>query len=168
MRRNHERGSSMLEFTLVAIPIIFVIISILEISRGMWSYHSLVFAVKHGTRFASVHGQNCATAPNACTVTTGQIATLIRNMGAGLEATRTNLTFTSRAGSFTCRLDNCVTRGDVWPPAASEANLVGRNVEIQGTHSYQSLVTLFWPGAGGPMTFGAFNLPAASREQIQF
>jgi Flp pilus assembly protein TadG len=62
--RNRRRGSSTLEFTLVGIPIIFVLISTFEMARGMWNYHTIAYAVKEGTRFASVHGIDCSTAPN--------------------------------------------------------------------------------------------------------
>ena len=39
--RNRERGTTLLEFTLVGIPLIFLLISTVEISRGMWQYHTL-------------------------------------------------------------------------------------------------------------------------------
>ena len=64
--RLDEKGSTMLEFTLVAIPLIFVLISTFEIARGMWIYGTVANAVKEGTRFAIVKGADCATAPNAC------------------------------------------------------------------------------------------------------
>jgi Flp pilus assembly protein TadG len=40
-RKRTRRGSSILEFVLVGIPIIFVLISLFEISRGMWTYHTM-------------------------------------------------------------------------------------------------------------------------------
>src|SRR5215471_18790761 len=58
-RRNRQRGgSSLIEFTLVGIPIIFVLISTFEMSRGMWLYHTLAYAAREGTRYAIVHGVN--------------------------------------------------------------------------------------------------------------
>ena len=59
--QQHEskrRGNSMIEFTLVGIPLMFVLISIVELSRGMWIYHTLAHAVKEGTRYTAVRGQN--------------------------------------------------------------------------------------------------------------
>jgi hypothetical protein len=38
----------------------------------MWTYHTLAYAVKEGTRYASVHGKGCE-APNTCTKTVAQI-----------------------------------------------------------------------------------------------
>src|SRR5690242_13216787 len=49
-------GQSLVEFTFVGIPMIFVLIGTFEISRGMWMYHTLAHAVRDGVRYASVHG----------------------------------------------------------------------------------------------------------------
>src|SRR5215212_5363994 len=83
-RRYLTGGNSLVEFTLVGIPLIFILIATFELSRGMWSYHTLAYAVKSGARYTIVHGQNCAIAPNACTVTIGQIAATIKSAGVGL------------------------------------------------------------------------------------
>jgi hypothetical protein len=48
-RKQRQRGSAMIEFTLVGIPMIFLLISIFEISRAMWNYHTLAFAIREGT-----------------------------------------------------------------------------------------------------------------------
>src|SRR5882762_5274489 len=58
-RRDRCRGSNILEFTLVGIPLVFILISTFEMARGMWNYHVMAYAVKEGTRYASVHGNNC-------------------------------------------------------------------------------------------------------------
>ena len=59
--RNHRRGgSSLIEFTLVGIPLIFVLLSTFEMARGMWLYHTLAYAARQGTRYAIVHGVNCS------------------------------------------------------------------------------------------------------------
>jgi len=104
--------------------------------------------------------------PNSCAITVGQITNRIRSAGAGLEAQKVTLTLTSAAGNIVCRLDNCVTRTDIWPPAG--ANALGRNIQISGVYTFESMISMFWPGAGSPTSFAAVNLPAASREQIQF
>ena len=87
-RRTQTRGNSLLEFTLVGIPLICVLITTFEMCRGMWSYQTLAYAVKAGVRYSVVHGQDCATAPNACTVTISQIAGIIRSAGVGLPGSR--------------------------------------------------------------------------------
>jgi TadE-like protein len=53
-----RRGNATIEFTLVGIPLLCVLISTFEMARGMWLYHTLAYAVKEGTRYAAVRGQN--------------------------------------------------------------------------------------------------------------
>ena len=60
-----QRGQSLIEFTFVGIPVIFTLICIFEISRGMWIYGTLNHAVKEGVRYAIVHGINCSKNTNA-------------------------------------------------------------------------------------------------------
>jgi len=166
--RTAQRGSSMLEFTLVGIPIIFILISTFELSRGMWNYHTLAYAVKEGTRYASVHGVNCSTSPNTCTVTIAQITQHILDAGIGLPSTQLRLTFTYTGGTTTCQANNCLTNNTVWPPAPG--NAVGSDIQIDGSVPFQSAISMFWPGAvqGNGITFGTFNFPASSRDTVQF
>ena len=75
----------MIEFTLVGIPMIFLLISIFEISRAMWNYHTLAFAIREATRYAAVHGSGCSTDPhNSCQATVAQVAQRIQDAGIGL------------------------------------------------------------------------------------
>ena len=123
MKRRHRSehgGTSLIEFTLVGIPLIFVMISVFEISRGMWIYHTLASAVKAGTRYAIVHGENCAQAPNTCTVTIGQIATQIQAAGPGLMPDQLTLTFTPANGSATTEtLTASLADTTVWPSSTA-------------------------------------------------
>src|SRR5580765_336316 len=81
-----QRGATTIEMTFVGIPIIFILISVFEISRGMWMYNTAATAVREGLRFASVHGVNCVHLapgiPNSCEVTANDIVKVIRG-GAG-------------------------------------------------------------------------------------
>jgi Flp pilus assembly protein TadG len=165
-RKSAQRGSSMLEFTLVGIPIIFVLISTFELARGMWNYHTLAYAVKEGTRYASVHGIHCSTSPNTCTVTIAQIAQKVLDAGIGLPSNQLRLTFTYTGGTTTCLANNCLANNTVWPP--SPGNVVGSNIQIDANLPFQSAISMFWPGAGPGTTFGTFNFPASSRDTVQF
>jgi len=163
---NRQRGSSTLEFTLVGIPLIFVLASTFEMARGMWNYHTIAYAVKEGTRYASVHGVNCASSPNTCSVTIGQITQKIVDAGIGLPTDQLRLTFTSQSGSTSCFASACLSNPTVWPPAPS--NVVGSSIQISATYPFQSAISMFWPGAGPGVSFGTVNFPASSREIIQF
>lgn len=171
MRNHRECGNAIVEMTLIGIPIMFVLISIFEISRGMWVYHTLAHTVKEGTRFGIVRGINCATAPNACTATVAQVATVIKDAGVGLVTTDLNVTLTSAGGTVNCNpISTCLNTGNVannavWPPAAGSA--VGTALTITAVYPFRSALAMFWPGAG-KTSFGVYNLPSSSTELIQF
>jgi Flp pilus assembly protein TadG len=164
-KNQKRRGNALVEFTLVGIPMIFLLISTFEIARGMWTYHTLAYAVKEGTRYASVHGKTCTVAPNSCAVTVAQIAQRVSDSAAGLVPDSLTLTFTSLAGSFSCTVTNCLANNATWPP--DPANQQGSDIEIDGVYPFQSAISMFWPGAGPAVTVGAVNFPASSQETMQ-
>lgn len=169
----------MLEFTLVGIPVIFLLISVFEMSRGMWHYHTLASAVRDGTRLAVVHGGDCNLYPNSCAITIRAIAARIQDSAVGLPASDIqNLTFTSATRTVNCAtLADCLSAGGLgdtyWPAGApGTAQDVGANrrapIEVTASLRYQSAVAMFWPGAGSGQNFGTLMLPASSREPIQY
>lgn len=165
--RRRQRGASALEFALVGIPVIFFLISLFETARGMWTYHTLAYAVREGTRYAAMHGQGC-NPPNTCQATVRQLVTVIKSAGVGIDATTTTATFTPASGSATSgTLANLSSNATVFPPSA--ANASGQVVQISLVYPFRSILAMFWPGAGP--TFGGakvFNLSASSAEPIQF
>jgi Flp pilus assembly protein TadG len=116
-----RKGASFLEFTFVAIPLMFILISIFELSRGMWMYNTLSHALKESVRFAIVHGNSCAEPPNNCTVTTAGICQQLLNAGPGLETSRVlNMTFRSYNRTVSKgTLANCLTTGSERLPGNS-------------------------------------------------
>jgi hypothetical protein len=167
-RRSREHGgSTFLEFVLVGVPVIFVMFSTFEMARGMWSYHSLAYCVREGTRYATVHGASCSSTPNSCAVTVGQIATVIKTAGVGLDASALSLTFTPSTGSaITCTMTNCLTNTTQWPP--SGANAIGMTVQISANYPFRSGIAFLWPGTRPTGSFPAMNFPALSKDLIQF
>lgn len=167
MRKRFQRGATTVEMTLVGIPIIFMLISIFEISRGMWVYHTLSYAVKEGVRFATVHGKNCGTVGaivNTCTKTMADVAAVIQAAGVGLDPSTTMLTFTAGgAASAPCSMNACPAT--LWPPAGS--NDPGKSIQIDITTPFQSALAMFWPGAK-PVSFASVNFGATSMDTIQF
>lgn len=175
-----RRGNAIVEFTLVGIPMIFVLVSIFEIARGMWVYDSLAHAVREGTRFAIVNGRGCAKIPG-CPVTIADVVQRIRETGVGLSPDQLEVTLRAIGpsaggpvvlGTVTCSpLRACLSRsvqpGDRWPPDNANRPKVNA-VAIQGTFPFRSAIAMFWPGAGRGMTFGTVRLPASSMEVIQF
>ena len=174
MKNARRRGATTIEMTMVGIPIIFILISIFEISRGMWMYHTAAHAVRKGVRFATVHGLNCITNPpgvnNVCTVTANDIVAAIKFTGVGLDPATTTVTFTSLNGSFSCPLngsDTGVNCGGVWPPSGAGANKQGNLLRIFVKVPFNSALAMFWPGTR-PMVFARTNLNADSSDVVQF
>ena len=167
-RNARQSGSMLLEFTLVGVPLIFLLVSVFELCRGMWTYHMVGASVKAGTRYAVVHGQDCAVPPNTCLITIGDIAGRIKASGRGLLWDQFNVNFVSGDGTtISCPLNSCFSNGTTWPPLT--ANAVGKPVQISGTYPFRSIISMFWPGNGMPSgTLGSTNFTAVSQEPIQF
>jgi hypothetical protein len=168
---NRRQGNTMLEFTLVGIPLIFVLISVFEVARGMWIYDTLAYAVKEGTRYAILHGENCNVSPNACNITVGDVVGKIRDSGVGLLPSELNVTLLTASGVQTaCNpiSTSCLTSTTRWPPSLAGDDQVGKLITIRATYQFNSALAMFWPGAGNGVRFGAVNLPASSTAAIRF
>jgi TadE-like protein len=173
--RRNRLGQSMVEFTLVGIPVIFALISIFEVSRGMWVYHTLAYSVKIGVRYAAVHGINCqptAQNPNNCPIEVKDVAQRIRLLGVGLDPNKTTLTFTPAPPGTPCTLGtSCATNSTIWPTydatGATSPDAVGQPIRIDIRTPFRSAITMFWPGSK-PMDFQSGTLGASSQDYIQF
>lgn len=176
---NHKKGSALLEMTLVGIPLIFVLISTVEMARGMWIYHTLAYAIKEGTRYTIVHGRNCDPAVNtnnSCLVTVGQIAQVIQAAGVGLDPGLLQLDMQglSGCGDTTGTLSALLANTTTFPTGT--CNFSQSPITITGQYPFLSAISMFWPGAGRGMNFqnltcqgaGTLCLPATSQEMIQF
>jgi hypothetical protein len=168
-RRRQSAGASLLEFTLVGIPVIFVLISIFQISVAMWLYHTLAFAVREGTRYAIVHGANCSLNGNSYCVQVSDVATVIGNAARGLDPNQMTVTLTSQGSATTDTLANLMSStysSTKWPPAG--ANAVGEAVKISALYPFNSGISMFWPGSTAVRPNGRVYMPASSTDQIQF
>jgi hypothetical protein len=170
--RGGWRGNATIEFTLVGIPLVFVLISTIEMARGMWIYHTLAYAVKEGTRYAVARGQN-----NPVPTTYQNVCNAIVQAGTGLLPEDLTLRFTSLSGTKPYLANACPNTP--WPPGNNAGiidNQPGQTISITGYYPFASAISMFWPGAGAGMTFqplackGAATLclPAASQDVIQF
>jgi len=167
---DRRRGNTLIEFTLIGIPLMFVLISTFEMSRGMWIYHTLAYAVKAATRYAAVHGINCQTSPNACTIAVRDVVAKIRDSGIGLLPGDLSITLTTQSGAqVVCRpiSTSCLANANQWPPSSNGDNQVGKRVTIAATYPFHSALAMFWPGAGS-VSFRAYTFPASSTELMEF
>jgi Flp pilus assembly protein TadG len=159
----------MVEFTLVCIPAIFILISSVELARGMWNYHTLSRAVNQAARLASIRGAGCTTAGNTCSVTVGTVATTIATAAVGLPTANFNVTLTTDSGAATvCNpLNSCLSSATVWPPSSNSDNQAGKNVTVSATYRFTSAMAMFWPGHNS-VQFSAVTFPASSTQKILF
>ena len=166
-RRARQKGSSLIEFTLAGIPLIFVMISVVEMSRGMWNYVTLARAVNQTARFASLRGTSCSSGTNSCSVTVGTVASRLATEAIGIPPTDLSATLVTDSGAVTnCQpLTSCTSNATVWPPSSD--NGTGKKVTISVSYNFQSALAMFWPGAGS-VQFGAITLPASSTQRILF
>lgn len=163
-RAQHSRGgSAIVEFTLVAIPLLFLILFAFEFGRAIWSYHTLAGAVKIATRYMIVRGARCSEVSASCSPTVNDVAWRIRYAGRGLDPSAIKVTLQSGSKTHSCTpLTTCLGDSSPWPPPGD--NAVGLPVLIEAAYDYQSALTFFWPGQSD----AAFTLVASSRETIQF
>jgi Flp pilus assembly protein TadG len=173
--RRNRAGSAMLEFSIFGIPIIFVLISVFELSRGMWVYDTLAYATKDTARFAAVHGQLCVGSSAACALTIAQVAGRLQYAGVGLLPSQLNATFQTTTQTIACNpLQSCLANTACFPTAADcsatldSGAIQGQPVTVSAVYPFQSAISMFWPGTGKGMVFGTFNLPAKAQERIQF
>jgi len=177
LRRRRIRGNALMEFVFVGIPLLFIFISIEEMSRGMWQYHSLQYAVKLANSYATVHGATCATSPNTCTVTAGNVITVFENAAFGIPMSQVSVTLTSENNSVTCsQVSTCSTSSSwssQWPPSANSDNEVGNWIEFRANYTFNTALAMFWTGKktfsfGSSNGNGQFVFPGYSYQVIQF
>lgn len=174
-KRKSNSGSALIEFTLVGIPMIFALISIVEMARGMWNYSTLAHAVKEATRYAIVHGQTFSNACNkaaggtnlvACQLKVQDIATRVRDMGIGLNPSDVNITITTNG---TVLAAETLTAALADATAADVNNVrIDQTFDISARSAFTSAIGMFWPGVRGGTRFPTIQLPASSRDYIQF
>jgi Flp pilus assembly protein TadG len=96
-RGRSERGSTAIEFSLIAVMFIIMLVSIVEIARMMLVFNSVANAARAGARYAIVHGVNRtgsgADGPSGPGSTT-QIETVVKNFAQLGLLTTSNLTIT--------------------------------------------------------------------------
>lgn len=180
MRRRSQRGATTVEFALVGIPVIFILISIFEMARGMWLYETVAHAVREGARYAAVHGQDCVTTPNACDAKISDIAGVIQNAGVGLDRSQLQVTVSIAGGSTsfvsdgpsslnTLLSDSSDFSGWLFGTSPNQTVITGagNDVVVFASYPFRSALALLWPGAR-PVNFATVNLAAVSRERIMF
>jgi Flp pilus assembly protein TadG len=164
--RNRRRsGQSLIEFTLMGIPMVFVTISVVYVSIGMWQFHSLAYASEMTARYVSVHGATCAANGNTCTITVGNVATFFSTQAMALDASKVIVQMKDGSGTTTCNpVNSCNSTATQFPSASY--NSVGSDITITATYGVKSPLAMFWP----PDIDWAhdYTVGAQSRQRIMF
>jgi Flp pilus assembly protein TadG len=157
-------GNSVLEFALTSIPLIFVIISVVQMSLGMWNYHTLNESVKITTRTASLRGTDCASL--ACAMTVGEIAQMLTTKAIGLLPGSLNVTLTDANVAINCDpVSSCTSSTTTWP--RSGGNTTGQVISISATYPFTTAISMFVPGRGGTQ-FAKLTFSAVSQQVIDY
>jgi Flp pilus assembly protein TadG len=77
--RNNQRGSTLVEFGLVAIILLSLLFGIIDFSRALYAYHFVANAAREATRFAIVRGGTC-TGLSSCPADADAISTYVFQM----------------------------------------------------------------------------------------
>lgn len=169
MRQRPTAGNAQIEFALCGVFVIFAMISIFDMARGLWINHTLAQAVRDGVRYAAVHGAlnvNPATNQRLPGSNLRDVYNVVRRSALGMVPSQLRLRFESAAGIIDCNPDCPGGALDVpWPPDG----FATRNLEIgiQANYPYNSMVVMFFPGSKG-VEFGRYVLGSVARERIAF
>ncbi len=172
-RRRSQRGGAMIEFTLTGIPLMFIMISIVQMSIGMWHYHTLQYAVKEAGAYLAIHGSSTGYCKsNTCQIQ--NVATVMKNDAIGIPPSSMTVTFTpvsstdhaTTGTAYSCRLDNCVTDTTTWP--ISGYNAIGSEFEIKAVYTWNNALGMVAPGPGGVVKFGTPTFPGYTHQIIMY
>ena len=126
--RNMDKGSSLLEFALIAVAFILLLLGVVEMGRMVLVYTTVANAARAGARYAIVHGGDRtgtgADGPSGPGNVT-QVQTVVKNFASAGLLTTSNLNIS-------------VT----YP---NGANTAGSPVSVTVTYPYDPLVTFFNP-----------------------
>jgi Flp pilus assembly protein TadG len=175
--RNGERGSQTLEFTMVGIPLIFILFSIANMCFSMLTLHTLQEAVEQGARYTVTRGSSCQS-PNSCAVKVQDIAGVIAGAAPGISKSSLQVTLTTASGAATpcnpvsaclasCSTGCSASRTSTWPPAASGDSAPGKDIVITADCALTAPMFMFWPGAGSTK-ISSTHFYANSRQQLMF
>jgi Flp pilus assembly protein TadG len=170
MLASSRRGSTMVEFVLTAIPVMFVVISLTWMGIGMWQYHTLAEAVSETARFAALHGADCV--GQTCATTVEEIANTLAGRAIGISAGQLNVTLTSSAQNYTCNpLSSCQANASAWPSLAGNTAVTtgsaGTNISISATYQFSTPISM-WVPHNGAWQFSAVTLGANSTQPVLY
>jgi Flp pilus assembly protein TadG len=166
-RNKRQRGNALIEFTLLGIPMTFILISIVSISIGMWEYQNLAWAVDQTARYGTMHGVTCTENSNSCAINVGNMANYFIGAASALDPGTVSVSFTDGSGTATtCNpINSCTSNSAQFPGTAY--NSVGSDIKVTASYTVPNPIALYWPGSGSVVASN-FTVGATSRQRIEF
>ena len=169
--QNNKRGNATLEFTLVGLPLIFVLLSVASMCFEMYTLHTMQEAVEQGARYVVTHGSTCSLGSNSCGLTVGSVADQIAYAAPGIINSSLTVTLIPNSGTANQTICNPVSRchgnSSPWPPSSNGDNNPGNDIKIAADFSYTSPIAMVWTGSGSTQ-FGSVTFHAISRQRLMF
>lgn len=166
MRKRNQRGTAFVEFVIVAIPCIFLTLSIVEMSLESWKFHSMAYAIEVAARYACEHGRTCSKSGNTCTIEVETVAGIIQAQAPALDASLLNVTLTTHSTTTTCNpLNTCLTNTTQFPSTTD--NGVGLDITIKATYPMYNPIPMMWFGTQSTGS-GIYTLGATTRQNIVY
>lgn len=161
-----RRGSTLIEFTLVGIPLIFIITSAMMVALAMWQFENLEYGSQSTARFVAMHGRLCAQNGTSCTTTVDDVAKFFATQTMALDPSKTQLTLTAATAATVCNpLNTCNGNLAQFPDSAH--NGINFDVTVAATYPVVNPLGIFWPGNSG-LGAATINLYGQSRQRIVF
>ncbi len=179
--RRNESGNQTLEFTLVGIPLTFILFSIANMSFAMLTMHTMQEAAEQGARYVVTHGSTCSSGSNTCTVTVQQIAAVVVAAASGISTANLKITLTPAADTgnaiscspvSTC-LSSCsascnANRTVVWPTSTNSDNSPGKDIIVSADCTISAPMVMFWPSSAATQDIASSTFHAYSRQRLMF
>ena len=170
MRPKSQRGNTTIEFTLVGIPLIFLLVSVAGMAFAMLTLHTMQEAVEQGARYAVTHGSTCSTGSNTCSVTVGTLANIVSQQASGISPSVLSVTFTPDSGSANAvpctPVSSCSGNSTTWPPSSD--NSPGKDIIVSADYTYATPIAMLWPSGGHSNKFGSVTFHAYTRQRIMY
>lgn len=180
-RRRGQRGNQTLEFTLVGVPLLFILFSVANMSFSMLTLHTLQQAAEQTARYISTRGSGCSSGSNTCSVTVEQIAAVVVTAAPGITAGSMNVTLTpaaDTANAISCSpvttcLSGCssgcsASRTVTWPTSTNTDNSPGKDIIVSITCTVSAPMIMFWPGNSTTKDITSSTFQAYSRQRLMF
>lgn len=168
LHHRDERGTSAVEFALVAPAFLLLIFGVLDFGFGIWTYNNVAEAAREGARYAIVRGDGATigeVAPPAlgtpetgtCDNTAGKpVVNVVCGFALSLDPSKLTVTV-----DWTCNADTDLCAND-----PDSGNHTGQLMKVTATYQYSSFVLQTLIGSFVGASDLSMNLRSTTRMHI--